>query len=238
MLHIVGNGPSRLKHNIENLDEWWGCNAIQYDYTPNILFSVDILWHEEVISSGYYKTNKVAVGSWEPIEISMWSFLLESFTTGNTPVGKFTKPEDDMFIVQGTGNYVSFVGYNSKYSENLITYDYPELKNLFSGMSALGYACIQGYKDIVLIGMDALQYGEPGNIYEGKFGKYEHKYTKESRVLTAQRSQFIALLKHFNDVNVYFKNDLDELELVKYDKLSYYDECEEWPLGQGFDLKI
>lgn len=238
MLHIVGNGPSRSKHDIDNLDEWWGCNAIQYDHTPDILFVVDILWHEEVISNEYYKTNRVAVGNWEPIDISMWSFLLESFDTGNTPVGKFTKPEDDLFVVQGNGNYVSFVGYESKYTDNIITYDFPELKNLFGGMSALGYACFQGYKDIVLIGMDALQYGDPGNIYEGKFGKYEHKYTEESRVFSAQRSQFIALLKHFNDVNVYFKNDVDELELVKYDKLPYYEECEEWPLGRGFDLKI
>lgn len=238
MLHIVGNGPSRLKYDLDHLENWWGCNAISHDYTPDLLFSVDIVWHEEVISNDYYKNNKVAVGSWDPIDISMWSPLLESMKMSGENIRTRRKDDDTHFIIQGTGMFTSFLGYNAQYQDNIIQYDYPELKNLFSGMSALGYACVQGHKEITMIGYDVLQHRNPGNVYAGKHGSYLDKYTEEARVFTAQGSQFIALLKHFSDVNVYFKNDLDKLERVQYDELSYYDECDEWVLGEGFELKI
>ena len=235
MLHIVGNGPSRLKHDIDNLGEWWGCNAIQYDHSPDILFSVDVNWHEEVISSGYYKENKVAVASWDPIDISMWSMIVDTFKMEGQRITEIKNDDDTHFIVQGNGYYISVLGYDSKYDSNLIRYNYPELKNLFSGMSALGYACISGYKDITLLGFDSLQYDNPSNVYEGRLSKYLPKYTKEDRVNTAQKSQFIALLERFDDVNFYFKNDVGDLELIKYDELPYYEERERWYLGEGLE---
>ena len=101
-------------------------------------------------------------------------------------------------------------------------------------MSALGYACINGYKDITLVGFDSLQYDNPSNVYEGT-RKYLPKYTKDDRVNTAQKSQFIAILERFNDVNFYFKNEVDELQSINYDELSYYEESEKWYLGEGLE---
>jgi len=235
MLHIVGNGPSRLKHDIDNLGEWWGCNAIQYDHNPDILFSVDVNWHEEVISSGFYKENRVAVASWDPIDISMWDMILDTVKMEGSEINAIKTDGDTHFIVQGNGYYISALGYDAKYDSNLIRYDYPELKNLFSGMSALGYACFNGYKNITLLGFDSLQYDNPSNVYEGKNDKYLPKYSKTDRVNTVQKSQFIALLEKFNDVNFYFKNDVDDLIPVKYDELSYYEKSEKWFLGQGLE---
>jgi len=57
-------------------------------------------------------------------------------------------------------------------------------------------------------------------------------------VLNAQRSQFIALLKEFNDCSVYFKNPLDKEGKVRYNELSYYEISEEWILGQGLKSEI
>jgi hypothetical protein len=102
-------------------------------------------------------------------------------------------------------------------------------------MSALGYAMEQGREEITLLGFDALQYGDVSNVYEGQ-EFYQTKYTLEDRVFDAQRSQFIALLKEYNESKVYFKNSLDKLELVEYNKLNYYESSDTWTLGQGFDL--
>jgi len=53
-------------------------------------------------------------------------------------------------------------------------------------------------------------------------------------VFDAQRSQFIALLKQYPNSRVYFKNSLDELELVVYNELNYYESSDKWILGEGF----
>ena len=42
MLTIVGNGPSRLKYDLNEIGEWWGCNRIYTDATPDLLFAGDI----------------------------------------------------------------------------------------------------------------------------------------------------------------------------------------------------
>ena len=43
MLTIVGNGPSRQDVDLNNIGEWWGCNAIYRDgYHPDILWAGDI----------------------------------------------------------------------------------------------------------------------------------------------------------------------------------------------------
>lgn len=234
MLHIVGNGPSRLKYNLNDLEEWWGCNAIFDTHTPDIAFSVDIDIHEEVISNGYYTKHKIAVGDWSGIELAMWSLLLEGYKTSGEEckVKEVLKLGDTHFIVQGTYDECLFLGYNEKYKDNIITFDYPELRNMFTGMTALGYAMMTGRKEITLLGFDALQTGDVDNVFTGRVN-YPDKYTKEFRVLEAQRAQFIALLERFDDVKVYFKNDLDKLELVEYDKLSYYEQSEKWILGEG-----
>lgn len=237
MLTIVGNGPSRKQYNLDELQEWWGCNLIFEEYTPDMVFAVDIEIQSGVIDSGYYKENKVYVGEWNSLDIDMYEGISYAYTLSNYEGGlhKSFHDDDTHFIVQGNDYRVDFLGFNEKYLDNLVISDTIELRNLFSGMSALGHAMYNGYKEITLIGFDALQYGEVGNVFEGcgRFG-YLNRYTEESRVLSAQRSQFIALLKNFPDVNVYFKNKLDKLEKVDYNSLTYYENSEEWVLGRGF----
>jgi hypothetical protein len=237
MLTIVGNGPSRKKYNLDELDEWWGCNLIFEESKPDILFAVDIHIQVEIINNDYYKNNKVYVGEWNPLDKESLDALYFGYSLSNYEGGlhKHIHEGDTHFVTQGNGYRADFLGFNSKYNNNLLTSESLELRNLFSGMSALGYAMMNGYKQITLIGFDALQYGEVGNVFEGcgRLG-YLNKYTEESRVLCAQQSQFIALLKHFPDVEVFFKNELDKLERVEYTNLTYYEERDDWILGKGY----
>ena len=113
-------------------------------------------------------------------------------------------------------------------------YNNPEAKNLFCGMSALGYAMLNGEKEITLTGFNALEDDNWSNNYEGT-QNYLHKYSSDSRVLNAQRSQFIALLEEFEDVKVYFKNPLTGTVKVEYNELYYYEDSERWILGEGLE---
>ena len=64
-----------------------------------------------------------------------------------------------------------------------------KLKNTFCGISALGYVFYQGYKEITMVGFDALdpQLNNEGNVYEGTgLLNYHDKYTKESPVFAIQ----------------------------------------------------
>ena len=118
-------------------------------------------------------------------------------------------------------------------------YNYEKLKNTFCGISALGYASYQGYKEITMVGFDALdpQLNNEGNVYEGTgLLNYHDKYTKESPVFAIQRMQFVSLLEDdlFNDVKVYFKNPLDNDQEVIYNELSYYESSrDKWVLGES-----
>ena len=232
MLTIVGNGPSRLKYNLNELDTWWGCNVIFEDYTPDILFATDIKIQSHVIKSKYYEKNKFAVGGWEPLDINMKEIMMSGFEYSHDIVNDKTETLDDKFIVQGNKECVDFLGYRSDYEHNIIMYNFLNLKNLFTGMMALGYAAETGHKEVTLLGFDALQTGDVSNVYEGKLN-YLSKYTMESRVFDAQRSQFIALLKHY-DIDVFFKNSLDENAKIEYNRLYDGTNYKEWILGLGF----
>ena len=232
MLTIVGNGPSRLNYNLDELDTWWGCNAIYDDYVPDLLFATDIDMQSEIIKNDYYKNNKVVVGGWEPLDISMKEMMMSGFEYSHGTINDLTEESDDRFIIQGDNEFVDFLGYRSDYEHNIIMYKISNLKNLFTGMMALGYAAETGHKEITLLGFDALESDNVSNVYEGRLN-YLSKYTKESRVFDAQRSQFIALLKHY-DIEVFFKNSLDENVKVEYNKLYDGTDCKEWILGLGF----
>lgn len=237
MLTIVGNGPSRKKYKLNELGEWWGCNLIFEEEPPHLLFAIDIEAQCEIINNNYYRNHKVYVGEWNPLEIGHLEGVYFGYSLSNYNGGlvKHLHEDDTDFVVQGNGESADFLGYNNKYSENLLTTNDTELRNLFSGMSALGYAMQNGYEEVVLLGFDALQFGDPSNVYEGsgRLG-YLNKYTEESRVFDAQRSQFIALLKNYPNTKVYFKNSVDELELIEYTELPYYETSPEWILGIGF----
>ena len=232
MLTIVGNGPSRLNYNLNELDTWWGCNAIYDDYVPDLLFATDIEMQSEIIKSDYYKNNKIVVGGWEPLDISMKEMMMSGFEYSHETINDLTEESDDRFIIQGDNEFVDFLGYRSDYEHNIIMYKISNLKNLFTGMMALGYAAETGHKEVTLLGFDALQSDNVSNVYEGRLN-YLSKYTVESRVFDAQRSQFIALLKHY-DIEVFFKNSLDENVKVEYNKLYDGTDCKEWILGLGF----
>ena len=231
MLTIVGNGTNRVMPTYGE-DRFWGCNAFYRDANPEILFTVDIPMQREVIEWGYAEANKVAVGNWEILPIDMIEPLKMGF--GNTKIIESISPDSDYLVVQGDDEVTTFLGLSSPQMKNIIMYNNPELKNLFCGMSALGYAMLNGEKEITLTGFNALEDDNWSNNYEGT-QNYLHKYSSDSRVLNAQRSQFIALLEEFEDVKVYFKNPLTGTVKVEYNELYYYEDSERWILGEGLE---
>jgi len=118
-------------------------------------------------------------------------------------------------------------------------YNFDKLKNLYGGMSALGYAAINGYKEITLVGFDALDptINSADSAFAGSgLINYRDKYTEEHGVFNIQRTQFVSLLKDdlFNDVKVYFKNPLDNLQEVIYNELTYFENSKDrWVLGES-----
>tara|TARA_Y100000004_G_scaffold190134_1_gene246795 strand:- start:2908 stop:3618 length:711 start_codon:yes stop_codon:yes gene_type:complete len=231
MLTIVGNGTNRVMPTYGK-DRFWGCNAFYRDANPEILFTVDIPMQREVIEWGYAEANKVAVGNWEILPIDMIEPLKMGF--GNTKIIESISPDSEYLVVQGDDEVTTFLGLSSPQMKNIIMYNNPELKNLFCGMSALGYAMLNGEKEITLTGFNALEDDNWSNNYEGT-QNYLHKYSSDSRVLNAQRSQFIALLEEFEDVKVYFKNPLTGTVKVEYNELYYYEDSERWILGEGLE---
>ena len=237
MLYIIGNGPSRLDFDMEKLEaygcEWWGCNGIYRDYTPDILFVHDIPVQHQAVVDGCFERGRVAVGDWNPMEIDLWDGLKMGY-----PNAIHNRSETDThFVVKGEGNEVIFTSYNIPLGDNIIMYNYDKLKNTFCGISALGYAAYQGHKEITLIGFDALdpEIDNTGNVYEGtKF--YKTKYNKDDTVNYIQKMQFVSLLEDelFEDVNVYFRNPLDKNNKVLYNELSYYENSKGvWSLGES-----
>jgi len=231
MLTIVGNGTNRVMPTYGE-DRFWGCNAFYRDANPEILFTVDIPMQRQVIEWGYAEANKVAVGNWEILPIDMIEPLKMGF--GNTKIIESISPDSEYLVVQGDDEVTTFLGLSSPQMKNIIMYNNPELKNLFCGMSALGYAMLNGEKEITLTGFNALEDDNWSNNYEGT-QNYLHKYSSDSRVLNAQRSQFIALLEEFEDVKVYFKNPLTGTVKVEYNELYYYEDSERWILGEGLE---
>ena len=59
---VIGNGTSRTRLNPESLLDKgviYGCNAQYREYTPHYLIAVDVKMVNEIIASGYHKTNQV-----------------------------------------------------------------------------------------------------------------------------------------------------------------------------------
>ncbi len=226
MLYIVGNSKGREIPQ----GRWWGCNAVYRDANPEILFTVDIPMQREIIEHGYADGNKVAVGEWDYLPIEMLDIMRSGFKN----VVESVRPFDTHFVVQGDDESTTILGLSDSQMKNIIMYNNPILKNLFCGMSALGYACLHNEKEITLVGMSALEDGNYENQYQGT-DNYPSKYNEESRVINAQRSQFISLLQEFEDVEIYFENPLTNNAKVEYNKLYYYESSERWILSQGFE---
>ena len=164
MLYIVGNGKGReIPHN----ERWWGCNAVYRDASPDLLFTVDIPMQREVIEWGYADGNKVAVGEWDYLPIEMLDIMKVGFTNR---IIESVRPFDTHFVIQGDDESTTFLGLSSPQMKNIIMYNNPKLKNLFCGMSAMGYAMLNGEKEITLIGFNALENEDYSNEYEGHLG--------------------------------------------------------------------
>jgi hypothetical protein len=59
---VLGNGTSRLSVDVNKLIERgkvFGCNALYREYQPHYLIAVDVKMVNEIIASGYHKTNEV-----------------------------------------------------------------------------------------------------------------------------------------------------------------------------------
>jgi hypothetical protein len=231
---ILGNGPSRNDFEFNTSHEVWGCNAIYRDTDKcDIVFAVDMPVQKEIVESGYYNGNGVAFADIDPLPIEMLGMFTPDFQGPVISV----KEEDSHFIIQGNDSRTDFLGLKNPHL--ITTYNEPNLRNLMTGMSALGYAMHLGVERINLIGFDGLEFeGEPSNIYEGSVN-YPTKYTTEDAVLQVQRSQFIALLEWFyGKGSVYWKNPLDKEDEIKYNELPYYENSESWILGQGLESLI
>ena len=228
---ILGNGPSRLNFDFTVSHEVWGCNAIYRDTDKcDLVFAVDMPVQKEIVESGYYRGNKVAFADIDPLPMELLEMFAPDF---NNPIIS-VKEDDTHFIIQGNDTRTDFLGLKNPHL--ITTYNEPNLKNLMTGMSALGYAMTLGVKTINLIGFDGLEFeGEPSNIYEGS-SNYPTKYTTEDAVLQVQRSQFIALLEWFyGKGSLYWQNPLDKEDEIKYNELSYYEISDRWVLGEGLE---
>ena len=237
MLTIVGNGPSRLDFNLNEIGEWWGCNKVYTDYTPDLLFCGDIEMQNEVVHKDkYYYENKMFWAGAEVLDITMLDIMKLGFSESHDNIRELVHPEDTHFVVQGNLTYCDFLGLNGSHSGNIIMYNNSLLRNLFTGQLALGYALDQGHEEVELLGFDILDpdIDSVDNVYTGTGGSYNEEYTEQDRVNMAQKSQFIALLQHYSDRKVYFKKSLDERVLIDYTKLPYYINNREWLLGIGF----
>ena len=229
---VYGNGESRPKELPSGNYISWGCNAIYRDTKEcDIVFAVDMPVQKEIVESEYYRTNMVAFADIDPLPIEMIDMFLPTFNNVDVSV----KEDDTHFIIQGDDESTQFLGLIRP--ETILTYNDPLLKNLFTGMSALGFAMQNGYDKINLIGFDALESDSFENIYAGS-SNYMHKYNTDSNVLNAQRSQFIALLKYYENCSVYWKNPLDIEDKILYNGLYYYENSERWILGQGLESEI
>ena len=231
MLTIVGNGTSRIIPE----SNWWGCNAIYRDgYTPDLLFSIDITMHREIVHSGYYKENKFVVGDMSFIPMEHID-MLRLGHEGQEVIEEI-HDDDDLLVIQGDleiDKYVSFLGGNSKYVDNIVIYKNDIMKNLMSGPSAIAYAFQNGHDEITLTGFDALFTDDVSNVYEGSVN-YKPKYEEWMGVKDIQRAQFLALCKEYKDKKIYLKKSIDEIEEIDYTKLSYYESSERWLLGEGY----
>jgi hypothetical protein len=228
---ILGNGPSRKGFDFTVSHEVWGCNAIYRDTDKcDLVFACDMPVQKEIVESGYYRNNKVAFADIDPLPMELLEMFAPDF---NNPIIS-VKEDDTHFIIQGDNTRTDFLGLKNPHL--ITTYNEPNLKNLMTGMSALGYAMTLGVKTINLIGFDGLEFeGEPSNIYEGS-SNYPTKYTTEDAVLQVQRSQFIALLEWFyGKGSLYWQNPLDKEDEIKYNELSYYEISDRWVLGEGLE---
>ncbi len=249
MLYIIGNGPSRLDFDMEKLEcygcEWYGCNGIYQDYTPDLLFVHDIPLQHKAVVDGVLNKGKVALGDWNPMEIELYEDLKFMHSTMPVKIIENRSEDDTHFVVQGEGDEVYFTAYPVGANENIIMYNFPKLKNTFCGITALGYAAEQGHKQITLVGFDALDpnIDSVGNVYENSgVATYKPKYTKEDTIYWIQRFQFVSLLKDelFEDIDVFFENPLDNKQPIIYNELSYFEKCDKrWSLGESslFDFR-
>jgi hypothetical protein len=230
-LIILGNGPSRVGFDFSSVThEVWGCNAIHRDTNEcDIVFAVDMPVQKELVTSDYYRGNLVAFADIDPLPIELFGSLASTME-GVCEVN--IKDDDTHFIIQGDGESTDFLGLIRP--DLIVTYNDPILKNLFTGMSALGYALLSDFEKITLVGFDALVNDDPSNVYAGS-DNYVHKYNSEHPVLYAQRSQFIALLERFPSKEVFYKNPLGESTKIVYNELYYYESSDKWILGQGLE---
>ena len=79
---------------------------------------------------------------------------------------------------------------------------------------------------------------DPSNIFaESGLYKYKVDYSEDDRVFHTQQQQFLALLKEYENINVYWKKPLEGFVKVEYNELNY-ENSEEWILGVGHPSEV
>ena len=124
MLTIVGNGPSRLKYDLNKLDRWWGCNKIYLVYTPDLLFAADIPMQNEIVNNAkYYYENKLFWAGMELLDMDMWDMMKFGFAESHDNIREFRNPEDDKIVVQGNQTSCDLLGICPIHANKIVIYD-------------------------------------------------------------------------------------------------------------------
>ena len=171
---VLGNGKSRLKYKLEDLDGITvGCNAIYRDFKPDYLFAQDAGVMAEIIGSGYEGDCYFA----------QWSLLpgdaYEALKTGEEHE-TYRRFDDEYFAyISGLDNKCidkkSYIMWIRKGMDKRIKEIPSEVEGWSTGTSAIYTICKDlSPKRVVLLGFD-----HEKNEYENVYADTEH-YFKES----------------------------------------------------------
>ena len=235
--NIIGNGPSRTHFDLSKLENTYGCNALYRDFSPNTLVAVDIPMQIEIVNSGYYKEHRVAFADWDatPIDMLEQFKMMLTFDTRNNEITthNLTDASTHFFSqgssLQGTTEILCFEEPNQ-----ITPFTDPLLRDLVCGSTAVGLACLEGATEVNLIGFDSLWSESYDNIYKGT-NNYDWEEEDTFRVLTAQKDQLMAIVKHFENVSFNFQKSLTDTHEIEYNILNNQ---EEWVLGSGYVDRI
>ena len=180
---IIGNGPSRKKWNLKELDgTTYGCNALHRDFSPDILLAVDPGVIFEIVNSGYKGQCK----------FSDWNLMLREYDKRYVEhflsqevfrdykilyAGKKKVNNDHFTFMAWEPAQTAYVMYNRGEKSNYQNFERSrQWSNV--GCDAIDMAAQGGAKHIKCIGFDYMENESIDNLYAGKGESMAH-HTKD-----------------------------------------------------------
>lgn len=167
-IYVLGNGKSRLKYNLEELDGTTvGCNAIYRDFSPDYLFATDFGIISEIIESGYEGDCYFTYDLWNIRHSSEYDALMarenidhETYRRFDDEYFVYIRSEDNTCI--DNKSYIFWIRRGAEHRYKNIGAD---LKGWSTGTSALYVACRDlAPTQVVLLGFDH-EKNEYKNVY-------------------------------------------------------------------------